>query len=138
MDWARFWNDYRTWSATVPLSPKRDSIALYQQLKEKVQKGNVPLAIALEFEFMDHIAHENYTQASQMLPTLRDVFKLETMDEFFLRHLAITALLAGEKDQLRLIYLESLRRNVYFDPAEKRLLIELANVPQKILSRKRP
>ena len=138
LDWARFWNDYRTWSATVPLSPKRDSIALYKQLKEKVQKGNVPLAIALEFEFMDHIAHENYTQASQMLPTLRDVFKLETMDEFFLRHLAITALLAGEKDQLRLIYLESLRRNVDFDPAEKRLLIELANVPQKILSRKRP
>lgn len=133
LDWPRFWVDYRQWVSRIPFSGLRDSIPLYARLKEKILQNKVPLPIALEFEFLDHAAHHDYRAAARMLPTLRAVFQLESMDEFFLRHLAITALLAGDKDDLRHIYLESIRKNVDFDPAERRLIVLLANVPNKIL-----
>jgi len=136
LDWPRFWNDFRQWSARLPFDSSRDTIPLYAQLRQKASAGEMPLAFSLEFEFLDYAARGDYRSAARMIPTLREVFKLETMDEFFLRHMAIVALLGGAKDDLREIYLESIRKNVDFDPAERRLLILLADVPEKILSRK--
>lgn len=136
LDWFRFWPDFRQWASRIPFSAARDTIPLYGQMQAKVAAGQVPLAISLEFEFLDHAAHKRYQDAARMIPTLRQVFKLETMDEFFLRHLTITALLAGDKDDLRRVYLESIRRNVDFDPAERRMIVLLADVPTKILTGK--
>ena len=133
-DWPRFWEEFRAWSQRLPFSPARDTVALYALMAEKVDSGKIPLNIALEFHFMDLAAHGHYQEAASMLPLLRSTIRLETMDEFFLRHLAIVALKADAKDVLRHIYLEAIRKNRDFDPAEQRLMLLLADVPRKILS----
>lgn len=132
LDWVRFWADYRQWESHLPFTAARDTVPLYHQLQQMVAAGKVPLRFSLEFEYLDKAAHGDYREATRMLPVLRDVYQLGTMDEFFLRHMTIVALLSGETDTYRRIYLESIRRNRDIDIAEHRLIIRSAGIPEKI------
>jgi hypothetical protein len=152
LDWGRFWIDYRKWSARVPFSTIRNSIPLYARLQTKAQEKllasaqdslpledqirnegqGMPFAVALEFGFLDLAAQGKYKEAAAMLPLFREIYHLEGMDELFLRHLFLIGILGGQKDEMRHIYLESIRKSPYFDSAERRLMAITANVPLRV------
>jgi SAM-dependent methyltransferase len=127
-DWARFWTDYREWSAKAPFSPARDSIPLYQELRSI----ELPTPIAVETEFMDLLMHKKYKEAAELIPLLKDNFDLEESDEFLLRHIFIAGMLGGEKDYMRSLFLDLYLKNLYFDRAEKYLMKSVAGVPDRI------
>jgi len=130
MDWDAFWRDFRKFLSQLPFDSTRDAVEEYQWMQRLVAAQQVPLNISLEFELMDHLCHRRYRSATRMLPVLREVFFLVSMDQQFLRNLVIAAFLAGDTRELRrTIFDEAILPSSYMDNAEKRLIASLLGKP---------
>ena len=123
--WKGIWTDMRQLIMHTPFSPARDSLPVFALMRKLVDDQKVPLDISLQFEFNDHLAHGRYQAAARMLPTLREVFVLGTMDGIFLRDMAICAFLANDTRTFRSIFRESILPSVNMDNAEKLMIARL-------------
>jgi len=131
-NWAAFWTDYRKWSAKIPLTDARDSVPLYMQLKSMFQANELPVPIAVEFEFMDLAIHKKYEEAANLISVMGEHFELKETDEFLLRHLFLIGMLGGERDYMRHMFMKVYLKNIYFDKAEKFLMKTVAGVPNRV------
>ncbi|NLB62953.1 MAG: spermine synthase [Fibrobacter sp.] len=123
--WSKFWRDFRKFMAQLPFDSTRSSVPEYALFKRMIAAQQVPLGISVEFEFLDHLCHERYAEAARMLPALREIFYLMSMDQIFLRNVALAAFMANDTRELRIIFDEAIIRSPYMDNAEKRLIASL-------------
>ncbi len=122
-DWIRFYDEYNQYIRSIPLE-MRDTNKVYQNLKEKVYAGVLPLAQSLEFKMMDALKERKTGEAALYLNEFVENFMLNNLDEFFLRNAALISILAEEYTLLDFIYKEAIRHHDDFSTPEK-LLIEL-------------
>lgn len=123
--WHLIWADFKRLIPQVPYSPRRDSLPEFALMRRMVDNQLVPLEISLQFEFDDHLAHGRYAEAARMLPALREVFVIATLDAALQRNMALSAFLAKDTREFRRIFAESILPISKLDNSEKKLIATL-------------
>ncbi|HSQ43061.1 MAG TPA: spermine synthase, partial [Fibrobacteraceae bacterium] len=123
--WHKIWEDMYKLIAQSPFSSARDTMPEFALMHRLVRAQLVPLEESLQFEFDDHLAHGRYRKAVQMLPALREVFVLGTMDARFQRDMTLCAFMAGDTRIYREIFSASILPSPVLDNFEKHLIARL-------------
>ena len=105
----------------IPLS-LRDSIPLYKNILNLVQKNKMPDSFQKEFMILEYAKNSDYQNAVLLLADFIDAYEIKDMERSFIRNALTISFLAHESALAYIIYKEAVLTNPDFKPIEKRFI----------------